>query len=62
MASWPSSSVPSRLPYAEYAILDYQLSQHAREELVRRGIPVGVVDAVVHSPEQTVTDATGLAV
>lgn len=34
--------------------MEFQLSRHAREEVQRRNIPPGVVDAVLHNPEQIV--------
>lgn len=34
--------------------MEFRLSRHAREEVQRRNIPPGLVDAVLHNPEQTV--------
>ena len=34
--------------------MKYTISNHAREEMVRRAIPLDLVDSVLRSPEQTV--------
>ena len=36
--------------------MKFEISRHAREEMVRRGIPVTVVDAILQDPEQIVND------
>lgn len=40
----------------------WMLSQHAREEIVRRGIPQVLLNQVLNSPQQTTTNypSTGL--
>ena len=34
----------------------YQLSKHAREEAARRGISLGMLDAVMQAPQQIVPE------
>ena len=36
--------------------MNFELSQHARDELARRGIPASVVDSVLAGPEQKVPE------
>ena len=36
--------------------MKFEISRHAREEMVRRGIPVTVVDAILQDPEQIVNE------
>jgi hypothetical protein len=37
-------------------ILIYKLSQHAKKEMERRGIPLPMVDAVLEHPQQIITE------
>lgn len=37
----------------------FKLSHHAQTEMIRRGIPVEVVQSVVTDPEQIVSDENG---
>lgn len=39
--------------------MDYKLSRHAKEDIVRRNISVQVVESILFSPQQVVLDATG---
>lgn len=40
--------------------MNYRLSAHAREELVRRQIPLALVEGVLSSPEQKVPGHEGI--
>lgn len=40
--------------------MDYEISMHARQELVRRGIPLSVVESVLNHPGQKVPECEGV--
>jgi hypothetical protein len=42
--------------------MDFQLSQHAREEIERRQIPIDFLDSVLNEPEQIVEGRAGKSV
>ena len=39
--------------------MNYRLSRHASEEIVRRDIPIQTVESILDKPQQVVLDATG---
>ncbi len=39
--------------------MNFRLSQHAEEQMVRRGIPDDMLQEVLHAPQQIVDDASG---
>lgn len=39
--------------------MNYRLSQHARQEMQLRGIPVGLLDSVLQQPQQIVPEQSG---
>ncbi len=39
--------------------MNFVLTNHAKEEIARRGIPVAVAHDVVHNPQQTVPGSGG---
>jgi hypothetical protein len=36
--------------------MNFELSRHAREEMERRGIPLNIVESVLHNPQQIVDE------
>ena len=39
--------------------MKFRLSNHAREEMERRGIPLALVESVLDSPQQVVIEKSG---
>ena len=39
--------------------MDFRFSSHALEEMERRGIPIGMLESVLNSPQQVVAERDG---
>lgn len=39
--------------------MQFHITQHAQEEMIRRNIPLDVLEMVLHNPDQVVLDSSG---